>query len=244
MSFFNVTILDILFMPTISGLKRLLIATINSIKRLNIMKNTIKTLSMALIALLALPTFAQAEVKVGDDLSAYSFMDSTGTQHTVSDFAGKPVVFEWNNPGCPFVVKHYNSQNMQNTQKFTSEKGAIWVSVNSSGEGKEGYLKDNAEVQAYLTKTGAMPTAYVLDPDGTIGKYFGATNTPQIFILDTNGKVAYTGAIDSVRSADPQDIEGATNYVKEAISALTQGKDVAMPATQPYGCSVKYAEKK
>lgn len=194
------------------------------------------------VAALAFPSLAHAEVKVGDDLSAYSFTDSTGTAHTVSDFVGKPVVFEWNNPGCPFVVKHYNSHNMQDTQKFAEDKGAVWISVNSSAEGKEGYLADDAAVKAYLTETGATPTAYVLDHDGSIGKYFGATNTPQMVVVDTKGTVAYTGAIDSIRSADPQDIEGATNYVKDAVTAVAEGKVPAEPVTQPYGCSVKYAE--
>jgi len=194
------------------------------------------------VAVLAFPSLAQAEVKVGDDLSSFSFTDSRSMSHTVSDFSGKPVIFEWHNPGCPFVVKHYNSQNMQETQKFAKEKGAIWISVNSSAEGKEGYLADKDAVKAYLDEVGAEPTAYVLDHDGSIGNYFGATNTPQFVIVDGNGIVAYTGAIDSVRSADPQDIEGATNYVKEAVTAIVDGQVPPNPVTQPYGCSVKYAE--
>ena len=52
--------------------------------------------------------------------------------------------------------------------------------------------------------------------------------------------VRYAGAIDSERSTDADDIEGATNHVAEALDALLAGEEIATPETKPYGCSVKY----
>lgn len=199
-----------------------------------------------LIAAIAVAAFsfaspALAEVAVGDDVSSVTFTDSKGNEHTVSDFAGKTVVFEWHNPECPFVVKHYKAKNMQETQSWAKEQGAVWISVNSAAEGKQGYFVNDVDAKAYLQEAGAEPTAYVLDHDGSLGKHFGAKTTPHMFIVNGEGKVVYAGAIDSVSSADPADIEGATNYVKETITALnTEGVEIETATTKPYGCSVKY----
>jgi hypothetical protein len=62
-----------------------------------------------------------------------------------------------------------------------------------------------------------------------------------MYVIDAEGVLRYAGAIDSNPSADPADIAGATQYVKAALSDLAAGKAVTVANTQPYGCSVKYA---
>ncbi|HMX43198.1 MAG TPA: thioredoxin family protein, partial [Elusimicrobiota bacterium] len=60
------------------------------------------------------------------------------------------------------------------------------------------------------------------------------------FVIDAEGRLAYKGAIDDRPSADPADVPGAKNYVRQALDSVLAGKSVATPSTPPYGCGVKY----
>jgi hypothetical protein len=62
-----------------------------------------------------------------------------------------------------------------------------------------------------------------------------------MYVIDAEGMLRYAGAIDSNPSADPADIPAATQYVKSALGELAAGKPITVANTQPYGCSVKYA---
>ncbi len=190
-------------------------------------------------ACLAAAPFARAEVAVGQPAPDFTLTDTNGRKHSLSSFKGKYVVLEWNNADCPFVVKHYASNNMQTLQKTYTGKGVIWLTINSGAPGKDG-VYPAAELNKMTQAKGAAPTAYLLDGDGKVGKAYGAKNTPQMFVITPEGKIAYMGAIDSIRSANKDDVPKATNYVKAALDATMEGKPVATPVSQPYGCSVKY----
>lgn len=164
----------------------------------------------------------------------------SGKEISLADFKGKRVVLEWNNFGCPFVKKFYGSNTMQALQRGATTAGTVWITVNSSAEGKEGHLADGAAVNIALKEHDARPSYYVLDHDGAIGKLYSAKTTPHMFVIDKEGNLAYSGAIDSKGTTDPKDIEHATNYVIEALTALGKGQPVKVSYTQPYGCSVKY----
>lgn len=180
-------------------------------------------------------------LKVGDTLPAdVSFTDSAGAAHTFGDFRGKPLVLEWTNPGCPFVRKFYDAGAMQTLQAETVAKGANWLAVNSSANGKEGHLT-LATAPATVAKEGFKGTAYVLDgADGKLGRLLGAQTTPHMFVADAQGKLVYAGAIDSIPSFNAADIAKADNYVAAAVDALLAGKAPATGETRSYGCSVKY----
>ncbi|RYZ95787.1 MAG: redoxin domain-containing protein, partial [Proteobacteria bacterium] len=141
--------------------------------------------------------------------------------------------------GCPFVQKHYKSQNMQNLQKEYTGKGVIWLSVLSSAEGKQGYA-NAAQAEADRKQNGSNATAVLLDADGKVGKLYGAETTPHLFVINPKGRLAYQGAIDDKPSADIEDIKGARSYLREAVDATLAGKDVKEYQTKSYGCSVKY----
>lgn len=176
---------------------------------------------------------------VGEAAPDFEGTTITGESFKLSDHKGDIVVLEWTNHKCPFVVKHYGSNNMQNLQKMAAEKGVKWVSIVSSAPGKQGHLSAE-EAQAVLAETGATPTIKLLDESGQIGKLYDAKTTPHIFVVDASGILAYAGAIDSDSSANPTKIEGAKNYVEAAINDLTSGGNVKIASTSPYGCSVKY----
>ena len=183
---------------------------------------------------------AAAKVATGATVSDMTVVDSNGTTHNLSDFAGKRVVLEWTNHGCPYVKKHYNTNNMQGLQKeATADGDTVWLSVISSAPGKQGYVS-GAEANQLTTSRGAAPTAVILDAAGEAGRTFSARTTPHMYVIDENQVLVYQGAIDDNRSANPATVEGAKNYVRAALADLDAGRAVAEAETPPYGCSVKY----
>ena len=80
----------------------------------------------------------------------------------------------------------------------------------------------------------------LLDPAGTVGKVYGATNTPHMYVIDKAGTLMYAGAIDDRPTTRRSDVQGAQNYVREALQAVAAGQPVKTPVTRAYGCTVKY----
>jgi len=205
------------------------------------MSRVFATMSMAaaIFCLTASPSLAK--IDTGAKVPDMIVKDANGDVHNLSDFAGKRVVLEWTNHGCPYVQKHYSTNNMQNLQKqVTADGDTIWLSVISSAKGKQGYLT-GAEAILKNIKRGAEPTEVILDPKGTMRRAFWAKTTPHMYIIDEAQTLVYQGAIDDNRSANPATIEGAKNYVLAALDDLDAGRDVQEATTNPYGCSVKYA---
>ena len=192
----------------------------------------------AAVLLTAGSAFADRPV-VGSAAPAFSLTDSSGKTVALADYKGKYVVLEWTNPGCPFVKKHYGSGNMQKLQAEFTKKGVVWLSVDSSAAGEQGAFTP-AEARAAKGDLYKDASALLLDPDGAVGHLYGATNTPDMYIINPDGKLIYEGAIDSIASADQADIQKATNYVQTSLDEALAGKPVDKPQTKPYGCSVKY----
>jgi len=183
---------------------------------------------------------AASVAKVGEPAPAFTLVDSTGQSRSLSDFAGKTVVLEWTNHGCPFVKKHYGVDNMQAQQREATADGVVWLTVNSSAPGQQGNV-DGAGAEKVRGDAKAAQTAYLLDPEGTTGRAYGAMTTPHMYVIDPAGVLRYAGAIDSIPSADTDDIARATQYVPQALAELSAGQPVSVTVTRPYGCSVKYA---
>lgn len=181
-----------------------------------------------------------ARVRSGGQAPLFVLRDTSGRVHRLTGYLGKVIVLEWFNPDCPFVKKHYNSGNMQALQKRYRAKGVVWLSVVSSAPGKQGHYSRSAW-PAVLRKRGSRATAVLLDPSGKVGRRYGARTTPDMFIINRQGKLVYTGAIDSIRSTRTADVKRARPYVRQALDALLAGRAVQVSDTRPYGCSVKYA---
>jgi len=184
---------------------------------------------------------AAAAAKVGEKAPDFELRDLDGKARKLSEFAGKTVVLEWTNDGCPFVQKHYDSDNMQTLQRRYTERGVVWLVINSSAKGKQGHL-DAAGAKKLLAEKKAAPTAYLFDPDGKVGKLYDAKTTPHMYVIDPKGTLVYAGAIDDKPSVDRADIPKARNYVVEALAAVREGQPVKTSMTRAYGCTVKYAD--
>ncbi len=176
---------------------------------------------------------------VGQKAPEITLTDTAGKTVRLSDFKGKHVILEWNNPSCPFVRKHYNTANMQTLQKEAAGKGVVWLAVNSTEKSHQDYMTP-AVLGKWMVDQKASPTATLMDEAGDAGKVYGARTTPHMYVVDPQGVLVYAGGIDSIPSASPDDIKTATNYVRQTMNEVVAGKPVSMPTTRPYGCSVKY----
>jgi peroxiredoxin len=206
-----------------------------SLKKLTPMLPLMLALSLAGAAAYA------ATATVGQAAPAFSATDASGKTVSLADLKGKTVVLEWLNPECPYVRKHYDSANMQATQKAATGKGIVWLSVNSTHAGHEDFKKP-AEMLAWTQKQGAAPSATLMDSEGKIGRAYGARTTPHMYVIDAKGSLVYAGGIDDKPSSNPADVKTAKNHVNAALADIAAGKPVAQPVTRPYGCSVKYSD--
>jgi peroxiredoxin len=198
------------------------------------------TLRITLIAAalaFAVPAFAAPVV--GRPAPDFSVTDANGKTQSLIAYKGKTVVLEWNNPQCPFVAKHYGAKNMQAQQAEAASAGVVWLTINSGASGKQGHL-DAAGANAYIAKVGGKAAAYLLDGDGKVGHAYDAKTTPNMYVIDKDGVLRYMGGIDSIASTDKEDIPKATQYVRQALAEMREGKAVSVPTSEPYGCSVKY----
>ena len=189
------------------------------------------------------PEFLPELLKVGNSAPAFTAVDTQGGQHSLATYAGKWLVLEWFNHGCPATKKHYNLVNgVGNTQAMQTEytkRGVAWLSVVSSGPGRQGYMSAKKADEVARDK-GAAPTAIIRDTAGVLGLLYGARNTPQYAIVDPTGVLRYIGAIDDRPTFSSSSIPGATNYVRAALDSGLAGRPIAVAQTQPYGCEVKY----
>ncbi len=179
-------------------------------------------------------------VEPGDAAPAFTVKNVKGEEVSLAKQKGKVVVLEWVNYDCPFVKKHYGSGNMQKLQAKYTGKDVVWITVSSASDGELSEAKGLADRSK---EAGNKASQIVLDTDGKVGKAYGAKTTPHMFVIDKEGKVAYNGAIDSVKSTEVADIEKADSYVSLAIDSVLAGKTVDKAKTEPYGCGVKYAAK-
>lgn len=202
----------------------------------------LKNLVLAAVSALMLSAApAHAAVTVGEPAPDFTLPAADGGEQTLSSFKGKLVVLEWHNKGCPFVKKHYGSGNMQALQKEYTAKDVVWLTINSSAEGKQGY-ETAAEALETAKNDGAASTHILLDPKGEVGHLYGAATTPHMFVIGKDGTLVYAGAIDDTPSPDPEDVKTAKNYVREALDAVMAGKPVETASTRSYGCGVKYGD--
>lgn len=199
----------------------------------------LKTLALSTAAAVMLAIPAMAAPQIGAPAPDFTATDTKGNAVTLSDLKGKNVILEWTNHDCPFVIKHYDSGNMQKAQKAVADEDTVWISIVSSAPGKQGHVSAE-KANMIVTAAGATPTHKILDPSGEIGKAYDAKTTPHMFVIGKDGNMAYMGAIDSNSSPRQSAIEGATNYITTAMANIGMGKAPDPAQTQPYGCSVKY----
>jgi peroxiredoxin len=182
---------------------------------------------------------AKLGVDVGEAAPNFTLSDTDGNELSLADYTkdGKIVVLEWFNPGCPFVKKHYSDSDNQ-TMNLLADKykgqDVVWLAINSGAEGKQGA---GLELNKQIKKDWGIEHPILLDETGQVGKLYGATRTPEMFIINAEGTIVYHGAICNDSSAGKP---GDVKFVEQALDQVLAGESVTTAKTRPYGCSVKY----
>jgi peroxiredoxin len=194
-------------------------------------------LSLALLAVSSVAFAGQfnKKVSVGDKAPTFASIPATtkagdDTSLTLSDIKEPVVVLVFLGNHCP-VVQAYEDRLIDFTKDYEG-KGVkvVGVSVNDIDQDRLPGIK------TYMKQKGSN-YVYGYDASGQIGKAYGATNTPQFFVLDKDRTLKYLGAMD-----DSQD-EGKVKktYLRDAVDAVLKGESVEISETQPKGCGIKYA---
>jgi len=190
-------------------------------------------------ALVAATAFANPEV--GQPAPGFSVIDTQGQTHTLEQYQGSTVVLEWTNHDCPFVVKHYATDNMQSLQREMSDHDVVWLTVISSAPGTQGHVSPE-QADELTSSRNAAPHAVLLDEDGVMGRAYAARVTPHMYVIDAAGTLQYAGGIDSIPTANHDDVARAEPYFANAARAVIAGETPDRQVTRPYGCTVKYAD--
>jgi peroxiredoxin len=191
---------------------------------------------LAPVLLLAAPALA---AEIGASAPDFALLDLDGRTVRLTDHRGKVVVLEWFNPGCPYVVASHTRGSLVDAAARRQREGVVWIAVNSAAPGTQGH---GAELNRAAARKWRMDHPLLLDESGDVGRAYGATNTPHMFVVDREGRLAYAGAIDN----SPDGEQGApaggvlVEYVSAALEDLRAGRPVRTPKTKAYGCSVKY----
>ncbi|MCA9612016.1 MAG: redoxin domain-containing protein, partial [Myxococcales bacterium] len=144
---------------------------------------------------------------VGEPAPSFELTDQAGQTHRLADYRGKVVVLEWINPQCPYVQRHYQAQTMTSLVRDFPSEGVVWLAVDSS------HFVQPAESEAWRQQHG-MTYPILQDASGATGRAYGATTTPNMYVIDGQGVLRYRGAIDD----DPRGRnETPHNYVREAV---------------------------
>lgn len=183
---------------------------------------------------------AAVQAKVGEPAPLFTAPATNGTPVSLAAYKGKVVVLEWTNHECPYVRKHYETGNMQALQREATGQGVVWLTLISSAKGEQGYVTA-AQADDLTASRKAAPTAVLLDEPGVVGRMYGATNTPHMYVVDKTGTLVYAGAIDDKPTTRRADVTGANNYVRAALESVSAGQPVKTPITRAYGCTVKYS---
>jgi peroxiredoxin len=182
------------------------------------------------------------QAMVGRPAPDFTLPDTDGHPVHLADFKGKTVVLEWFNPGCPFVRAAHTKGSLRDAAKRHAAEGVVWLGVNSAGPGKQGYGVE--ATREGITKYD-LHHPVLLDESGDVGHAYGATNTPNLFVIDASGVLVYRGAVDNSPDGEGESAPDGhlVSYVDSALADLAAGKPVATPTTKPYGCSVKYGHR-
>lgn len=186
------------------------------------------------------PAGQTTEAAGGQVAPAFTLANADGQQVSLADFRGKTVVLEWTNEGCPYVKKHYSGA-MQALQKQAVADGVVWLTIISSAPGEQGFVEGES-AKNWKQRFNAGFTHLLLDPTGATGKAYDAKTTPDMRVIDGEGRIIYAGGIDDKPTNKVEDLDGAKNFVRAALDDHAAGRPVATAFAQPYGCAIKYAD--
>ncbi|MCC6155158.1 MAG: redoxin domain-containing protein [Candidatus Hydrogenedentes bacterium] len=173
-----------------------------------------------------------AAPEIGAQIPDFKLKDYDGKEHSLSANKGKIVLISFTSQQCP--VSNGLEPTFAKLAEEYSAKGVVIYSIDSHAETTPAQI---AKYAASENKTGKkLPYPILKDVDNKYADQMGAKRTPEIYIVDKEGKLTYHGAIDNQKeTTDP----GYKNYVSAALDELLAGKPVTEPKHSAYGCGIK-----
>jgi peroxiredoxin len=193
-------------------------------------------LSLVAVAAIAIPALAgkyNKAISVGDKAPDFSgipaIFNGEEASLSLSDLKEDVVVLAFLANHCP-VVQAYEDRLIDFVRDY-KDKGVkvVGVSVNLIDQDRLPGIKK-------YTKEHKSNYIYGYDESQAMGRAYGATNTPQFFVLDKERKLRYTGTLDDSQN----EAKVTKTYLRDAVDALLKGEKPAIEETRPQGCGVKY----
>jgi AhpC/TSA family len=191
-------------------------------------------------SVLVLAAEPHAAAKLGKPAPPFDVADSAGRHYTLAELKHKVAVLEWSSSSCPYAAAQYRSGRMPELQRWAIAKGVVWLTVLSTHPSRTDYLAP-AQADAFNRQRGGAPSALLIDASGTMGHTYGALTTNHMFVIAANGTLVYAGGIDDSDSQDAKEVAASRNHVRAALDDILNGRRVAAPSTEPFGCAVSYA---
>ena len=202
---------------------------------------SIKLLALAIIgcAIVAAPNRAQAvETVPASTVSDFTLKDFHGKIHSLADYDGKVVVAYFMGTECP-LAKLYSGRIQQFSSDY-ADKGVVVLGICSN-------VQDSiAELSAHARDHG-ITFPLLKDLNNKVADQFGATRTPEVFVLDQDRNIRYQGRIDAqftfgsgVGLSSPAEKRAD---LAVAVDELLAGKEISIPKTVAKGCIIGRARR-
>jgi peroxiredoxin len=167
---------------------------------------------------------------IGDSAPAFSLPDTDGVEHSPADDGITTVVFTCNH--CPYALAWHDRL----TEAARDYPDVRFLAINSNDG--ERYPADSYEAMKERVGQEDWSMPYLRDESQDVARAYGAKTTPDVFVIDGEGRLRYRGAPD----ADHNDPGLNAAWLREALDALLAGEEPARPETPPKGCSVKWSQ--
>lgn len=165
---------------------------------------------------------APATAAIGKPAPDFTLNDVNGKPYALAQLRGKAVILEWFNPGCGQVSESHKKGALAQLAARAQKVGIVYLAINSNGPGTIGSGVDNNKAGIAALH---IPNPVLLDEDGKVGHAYGATKTPEMFVVDPAGNLVYRGAVENVEAA---------------LADLAAARPVQKPESPPNGCAIDY----
>ena len=173
-------------------------------------------------------------LKIGDKLPEFTITAINGRECNLYEFEeSKIIVVMFTCNHCPYVRAY--EDRLIKLQKDFSDNCVTFVAINSNDD--KNYPEDSFENMKIRAKEKGYNFPYLRDENQAVAKMFGASHTPEIFVFDQDRILKYHGKVDDNWK---ESAKVKKEYLREAITALLEGKPIEIPENQAIGCTVKW----
>jgi peroxiredoxin len=170
-----------------------------------------------------------ARLALGDPAPSFSLPGVDGGRHSTADHEGRPLAVVFSCCHCPYVVAWEDRLN-DVARAYDGRAGVLVVNSNA------GYLGDSLEDMEERARKKSFAFPFLYDETQEVAESYGASRTPEVFLFDSDHRLAYHGTPDS----DHQDPAGAKPYLADALEAVLAGREPKVQEVPPVGCTIKW----